>query len=333
MSDRDDFIEKRIKEETAKIQVDSYQKTASLGGWSGAGRTLWAIGTVGVVFGALVGLVAPFVPVLVTAAPLGLGAALGAAASAIPTSVATFAATGLATGFAGGLMLGRISGVSSAIAQEQERRLKAWTIENIIKENPNADIEHDRHAAAPEKKSFGQRVKDNYFTYFNPKVGLAMTLIGVVGGLIMGAAFLLTEGTVGGLSSAALETLTGLGPEAVAKLGVDTLASSAGVVLAYSAGVCGAFGALWNVNLTKITSEVTHFFGEIISGRLLGREWEPPQQLEKTSERALPAPAAPAQENTVAAESALPPHATVRQFTSYTELVAHPPAATPTLSR
>ena len=73
-----DYLEKRIEEETAKIKVDSYQSVSSLGGWSGGGRTLWAISAIGIVAGAMIGVIAPFFPMI----------ALGAAAlpSACPTS-------------------------------------------------------------------------------------------------------------------------------------------------------------------------------------------------------------------------------------------------------
>lgn len=176
------------------IAVDSYQKAASIGGWAGAGRTLWAISAVGVVAGAAIGLVAPFIPVIVTAGTMGLGAALGAAASAVPASIAVFSATGLSMGMGSGLMLGRVSGSVATVAEEQEKRIKNWTAKQILAQNPNAEIVPDAPKPAPEKKSFWQRVKDTYRTYVNPPVGITMMAVGAIGGLIMAAAFAASGG-------------------------------------------------------------------------------------------------------------------------------------------
>lgn len=266
----DSYLEKRIQDETAKITVDSYQKTASLGGWAGGGRTLWAISAIGAVAGAGIGLVAPFFPLIVGASSLAI------AAAAIPASVATFAAVGMGMGFSGGLVLGRISGSAAAVAEENERRMKEWTVKQILLENPNAKIVHETSKGDwPEdngngKKSFWKKLKDTYLTYVNPRVGLAMTAIGIVGGLIMAAAFLATGGAAGGIIPA-LGTITGLGEAAAAPAALT----------AYSAGVMGTFGALWFLNFPKITAETTHFFGNIINGKLLGREWGPKKELAK----------------------------------------------------
>src|SRR5689334_319829 len=114
-------LDQRIQEETAKVKAESYQKVASMGGWAGGARTLWALCVVAGTIGAAIGLVAPFFPLLA----LGFtSAAVTTAVSAIPASMAIFAATGISMGFAGGLMLGRVSGVSAAVAQEQEKRMK-----------------------------------------------------------------------------------------------------------------------------------------------------------------------------------------------------------------
>lgn len=282
MKKDDAYVNQRIAEETSKIKVGSYQRTASLGGWAGGGRTLWAISTVGVLLGGAIGAVAPFFPVLVGASELAT------AAAAVPASLAVFSATGLSMGFGGGLMLGRVSGTAAAVAEENERRMKEWTVRQILKDNPDAKIVSDEPKASPTRKSLGQRLKDTYRTYFNPKVGLAMTAIGILGGAVLAAGFLYSGGALSAIMPA-LGTLTGLG--AAMEAGAITEAFQAGVMtqglkafMAYTVGVGAAFGALWNINLPRITSNVTHMYGELISGRALGREWKP--QPEKSQAKA-----------------------------------------------
>jgi hypothetical protein len=293
----DDTLEKRFAEEKGNIKAESYQKVASLGGWAGGARTLWAVSTVGIAAGAAIGLVAPFFPLVVGASSLAI------AASAIPASIATFASLGLAMGFSGGLVLGRISGSAAAVAQEQEKRMKEWTARQILHENPNANIIPDKPKENAPKKPFWQRIKDKYRTYMNPRVGLTMAAIGAVGGLILAAAFISTGGVMEGVvATKLLASLTGL----------PGIASNTAALVAYSAGVTAAFGALWTFNMSKITSEVTHLFGEIISGKPLGREWGPEKEktvvVEPKAREATPEPKEP--------------HVSMRQFTSYTELVA-----------
>ena len=254
-------LDQRMAEETANIKVDSYQKVASLGGWSGGGRTLWAIGAVAAIAGAGIGLVAPFFPLIVGASTLAT------AVAAIPASVAAFAAIGLSMGFGGGLMLGRVSGAAAAVAEENERRMKEWTTRQMLQQNPDAHIIPDAPPEPTPKKPFWQRVKDNYHTYFNPRVGLTMTAIGAIGGLVMGAAFIATGGAAGAIMPV-MGILTGLGEAGM----------TAPVILAYSAGVAGGIGALFCFNFPKITSHITHFFGELLSGRPLGREWGPQEK-------------------------------------------------------
>lgn len=321
MSLTDDIVQKRLSEETVKIKVDSYQKTASIGGWSGGGRGLWGVATVALGCGALVGLVVPFVPVIITASTLGLGAAIAAAASAVPTSVATFAASGLVTGLGGGLMLGRISGTAGAVAEEQERRLKSWTVEQILKENPSAKIEHEKpNIQAPEaKKSLWQKLKDSYYTYFNPKIGLMFAALGAVGALVIGTAMLST-GNAGGtvMPIAAFEALTGIKGAVVAGALTETAKTA---FISYTAGIGAAFGGLWTFNLPKITSNVTHFYGDLIGGKIVGREWAPPQQEKSpvySQDKEIAAPALAEIQNPQAEKPAL----TVRQFASYAEMLA-----------
>lgn len=301
-------LEKRIAEESAKIKVDSYQKAASIGGWMGSGRGLWAISIVGAVSGAVIGLVAPVIPALLVAGVAMPNLAL------IGTSIAAFAATGLSTGFAGGLMLGRISGATAAVAEESERRAKEWTTRQLISQNPDIKIVPDAPKKPEAKKSLGKQLRDSYYTYFNPRVGLAMAAIGLVGGLVLGAAFIATGGAAGAIMPA-LGTLTGVAmptAAALAEMGSAAFsATQAAVVMSYTAGVTATIGALWTVNYPKITSAMTYFFGELMSGRLLGREWKPPSEV-------------PAQAKEKAPEiiMATPEKSSARSFSDFRALVA-----------
>jgi len=265
-------LEKRIAEETAKIEVKSYQKAASLGGWSASGRTLWAISTIGAVTGALMGALAPLIPVAVGVAALPSLAVIG-------TSVAAFAATGLVMGLNGGLMLGRISGSIASVAEESERRAKEWTTRQLVAQNPEVTMAPDAPKEPAPKKSFGKRLRDAYYTYCNPRVGLVMAAIGLAGGLILGAAFVATGGAAGVIMPA-LGAITSIG---IAEGGgAAAIAAAAPAIMAYSAGVGALFGAVWNFNFPKITSEVTHFYGKLINGDYTGRKWEPPKEPAQT---------------------------------------------------
>lgn len=282
----DPEINARIAEESAKLKVNSYQKVASLGGWGASGRTLWAISTIGAVTGAVMGVIAPFFPMIV------LGAAALPTLAVIGTSIAAFAATGLVMGLQGGLMLGRVSGSAAAVAEESERRAKEWTVRQMVSQNPHAEIVPDAPKAAPAKKPFWQRMRDKYYTYCNPKIGLIMAGIGLAGGLILGAAFVATGGAAGVIMPA-LGALTSMGLAEGA--GAAGIAAAAPAILAYSAGVGALFGAIWNFNFPKITSEVTEFYGKLINGDIVGRRWEPPKsKTQSTAPEMAQAPEAPA---------------------------------------
>ncbi|MEJ0010226.1 MAG: hypothetical protein WDN72_06770 [Alphaproteobacteria bacterium] len=266
MSTGNGITEARIAEETARVKVESYQKPASLGGWAGGSRTLWAISFLFAVFGIGVGILAPLIPALLGVA----GASMGAAMAAIPVSAAVFGATGMLTGFAGGLVMGRVSGAAAAVGEEQEKRMKQWMIRQKLTENPNAAIAPDA-SGPPEPKLSAH---DKWRTYFNPRVGLVMTAIGIAGGLLLAAALVATVATAGvaaGGSFLAIGTpqmMTGL-------TGIAGFMTNTSAIYAYSAGVMGLFGATWFFNAPKITSDVTSFFGDLIGGKLLGREWGP----------------------------------------------------------
>ena len=261
--------EQRIRDEQKKIRVDSYQKAASLGGWAGGGRTLWAISALGAVTGAIIGVVAPLFPVLASASLPAL--------PVFGASAAIFSATGLTMGFAGGLVLGRISGAAAAVGQESEKRMKEWLARQKIGSNPEAEIIADAPKEQPENKSFWEKLRKKYYEYINPKIGITFAAIGAVGGLILGAAFIASGGAAGVVmgAPAVLSALTGL---SAATFTPTAAGFSAATVLAYSAGVCGSFGALFGVNYPKLTSEITEFTGNLLGGKIIGREWKLPEQ-------------------------------------------------------
>lgn len=310
MNNSDPYIEERLRQESSKIKADSYQKVASLGGWSGGGRTLWAISTIGLAAGVVIGAAAPYFPFI-----FGAVASLPSAATLF-ASMLSYATFGMSTGFAGGLMLGRVSGSTAAIAQEQEKRLKEWTARQIVSQNPNAEIVPDQPSLPPPaKKSLWQRAKDSYLTYFNPRVGLVMAALGAVGGLIIASALISTGGTIAA-GMPALSTLTGL----------EGAALTAGAIKAYAAGVLASFGALWTLNFPKITSEVTHFYGELMSGKTLGREWGPkePEKIRSQTQLSYNQDVAIADgimQQAAAKKQGQPPHA------SFQELIARQAAA------
>ena len=259
-------------------QVDSYQKVASLGGWAGGGRTLWAIAGFGAVVGAAMGAVAPFFPLLVGAS--SLSTAMGAVAA----SVASFAAVGMGIGFSGGVVLGRISGSAAAVGEEQERRMKRWTAAQLKQVDG-----HYQPVSVPEapEETTEPTLKDTYETYINPKIGLAMAAIGAVGGLMLAAANYYTGGTLGSVMPVSIGQLTGmLTPEEIAQ-GAQV---STKVMTAYTVGVMSTFGALWSFNFPKITSNITEFSGRLTGGKIIGRTWEPQRekQVEVAAEPASP---------------------------------------------
>ena len=296
MEKTDAAFEKRLAEETAKIKVESYQKTASLGGWAGGGRTLWAISAVGAAAGAMIGVVAPVFPLVVGAS------SLATAVAAIPASVAVYSAVGMSMGFSGGLVLGRISGSNAAVAEEQEKRMKEWTAKQLLAQNPDAKLVADEAKEKPkDTRSFWQKVKDNYHTYVNPRTGALFAVVGAVGGLVMAAAFAVTGGATGAVMPA-MEAITGLSAGALTPT----------VMTAYTVGVMAAFGALFSFNFPKITSDVTEFAGNLLSGKPLGREWGP-KTPEKATEQTL--------EKTAAQPEPAKETAQQKSYDSYRELV------------
>ncbi|MFW0776925.1 MAG: hypothetical protein ACN2B6_04310 [Rickettsiales bacterium] len=303
----DKSLENRMEDETSKINVESYQKVTSLGGWAGGGRTLWATAALSAALGAGIGLVAPFFPLIAGATTVAT------AVAAIPASVLAFSAAGISAGFAGGVTLGRISGSVASAAEESEQRIKEWTARQILHNDLNASIARDPKEKPEKPKSFIKSVKDNYRTYFNPGIGLTMALIGAAGGLILGGAFLMT-GAGAFAMMPAMTALTGLSEAAVA---------SAPVALSYSAGVGAAIGSLWSLNVPRIASAMTGFAGELIGGRIIGREWAPLKEPNPTI-RSVQRTSDTTVSNVIAGHS---PATKPSRFASFREMVDHSKSA------
>jgi hypothetical protein len=273
----DDYIKQRISEEQRKVRVDSYQDTSYEGSFRGAGRGLWSGSFLGMATGAIVGAAAPFFPLIV-----GAGS-LAAATAALPASIAVFAAMGISMGFAGGAMTGRGSGGVAAVAREQETRIKKWVVEQVLKKDPDTLIEHEKPKETKPAKPFSQKVKDTFNTYINWRTGAFFTLAGIVGGLVIGAAFVASGGAAAFAMAPALGAITGLG--AAAFESATAISAAAPAIMAYSAGVAGMFGLLgFGTNYPKIATQLQTLAGGLLSGKLLGKEFGPSKQPERAVE-------------------------------------------------
>lgn len=246
-------------------EVKSYQKVASLGGWAGGGRTLWAIAAVGLIAGAAIGIVAPFFPALMGVT----GASFALAMDVVPKSMAVFGTMGMGMGFSGGLVLGRISGAAAAVGEEQERRMKSWTAAQLKqidgKYVPVPEPELDTKEPV---KTTQQKLTDSYYEYVNPKIGIIMAGVGAAGGLVLSAASYATGGVVGGIL-----------PEGLTIAAMTGAPATAAATTAYLTGITAAFGSLWALNFPKITSNVTEFTGQLVGGNIIGREWKPKSEI------------------------------------------------------
>jgi hypothetical protein len=324
MSTDQELLEQRIAEEKAKIKVDTYQDVSYEGSFRGGGRGLWSGSFLGLATGAIIGLVAPFFPLIVGASTLA------AAVAAIPASLAVFSAIGISMGFAGGGLVGRTAGGVASVAKEQETRLKGWTIEQILKANPDAKIEHQKD---PVKEKIDmpltKRAGAAWRKYFNLRTALFFTAVGIIGGLIMGAAFLVTDGAAAFAMAPALGTITGLG--AATFTSHAALYAAAPAVLAYSAGVAGMFGLLgFGTNYPRIGTKLQTITGHFLSGKYLGREFDddPKEHTTKLGVRdhtvaqaILPSSRDEALADQIIAASQRKPQMISRRFDSFREMV------------
>jgi len=235
---------------TRDIEVESYQDVAFESGWKSRSRALWGTAFLGLLTGAIIGLLAPIVPAI-------MGATIGL--SQIGASLAIFSATGMATGMLVGTQVGVSSGTVASVAKELEGRdlARAEAIEKAMgvelpKPNPSK----------PQEKE--QRL-------FNPKISLTFAAFGAVAGLVMAAAFFASGGAVATAAAPALSTLLG------AKAAVDV-----GMTTAYFASVMGCFGAIFGMNFPVIANKLQNKAGDLLGGKALGTSWEkePSQALE-----------------------------------------------------
>jgi len=257
--------------------VKPYRNLVFEKAWSGRSAGLWGTSAVGLFFGGLVGMVAPFFPMAAgMAAPAG---------SAILNSMSIFGAFGMAAGFSTGVAVGIAAGSTSGMAEEQEKReLEKMRALGVSLPALDAKVA-EQTVEKPDTRSGWQKFKDGFDTYINFRVGAVMTAIGAVGGAVMAAAYI----ALGGLdTSGAGAAVPGMG----LLLG-DVAAKSAPAVYTYFAGVMGVcFGGLWTFNFPRITTQMQEFAGGLTGGSLLGTQWGPaPEKSVEPEIAATPEPA------------------------------------------
>jgi hypothetical protein len=217
---------------------DSYSEVAWLGAWKQRAAGMWAAGGLGLAFGAAIGAVAPFFPVMVGAM------ALEAAVGMLGVSIATFAATGIVAGAAAGGLVGLGSGGAAAVARESERRDQS-RLEALGVNMPEA-------APLPEKQ---QGLLQKLASYINPRSLLIFTGLGVAAGLVFAAAPIMTGAMATSLGGTTIGMVVGAATNA-------PLATAA-----YCAGVMGCFGALFGVNFSALTNDVRKVTSSWLSTR------------------------------------------------------------------
>jgi hypothetical protein len=194
----------------------------------------------------------------------------------------------MGAGFTAGVTVGSASGAVASVAKEQEKRLREAGI--ILADDATQQAQQQE---ADSKKPFFERLKDKINTYFNPKVGALFTTLGVVGGLVMAAAFIASGGLAGGATAAAVPALTTM---------LGAAATSAPAVTAYFAGVMGCFGALFAFNFPKMAGDLTSFTGDLLSGKKLGTQWGPAPEAAPVQQTAIEPAIQPVQETPAQAE-------------------------------
>ena len=218
---------------TDTIKVEPYDDAAWVGSWKQRASGLWAAGGVGLLFGAAIGLVAPFFPVVVGAY------SAATAVGMIGTSVATFASLGVVSGAVAGGMVGASSGGAAAAAAEQERREKSRELKTGI------DFPAPDKVVEPEPKGIGAKLA----SYVNVRSGLIFTALGmVVGGVFAAAAIL--PGSAVGLTGA----IANVGMGSIVAAGTAT-GHAALAAAAYCVGVMGSFGALFGFRFAHMTND------------------------------------------------------------------------------
>lgn len=241
-------------ERLSRIEVEARGSKAFEKTWIARSRGMWGIAALGLLFGAAVGVIAPFFP-------MAAGAAVPALAT-IGKSVAIFAAVGMAAGFVNGTSIGIASGAASSMAEDSERRVRMREVAaGPGKALPQQVVKKD------DRNIFQKFSDDGFGPYFNLKVGAVVTAAGMIGGAVMGAAYIALGGLEGGAAASGW-AMPGMGT----LLGAEA-AKDAAQVMAYFIGVTGSFGALWNFNFPRMAAHFQDEAGKIMSGERLGAEW------------------------------------------------------------
>lgn len=235
-----------------EIKVGSYQNLAFDGAWKSRSRAIWGIAFLGLITGAVFGLLAPFFPVLVQEVLFA-----DALTRVLPT-MAIFSATGMAAGFAIGGLTGASAGASASVAKELE-------IRNLQREK-----EVEKSIGIPFPEHIPEKPKEDNTRYFNPKISAVFATFGAIVGKVMAAAFFATH--VGG----AVVTTTTAGNAAIPALSVilGSAVSSPLAVTACFVGVMACFGAIFGVNFPKIGGYLQDLAGKLLSGEALGTNWK-----------------------------------------------------------
>jgi len=249
-------INKRIAEEQAKIEVPSYQDVAWDGAWKRRTASLWALGALGLVAGAAIGVGAAF-------SAVAGGAALTGAL--IGKSAAIFSAIGISSGMAAAIATGPSAGAAASTAKELERRMLARDIDQAIRADPEATVVLGEDVQ-PERP-----FPNDLSGYVNIKTGLLFAAIGAVGGAIMAAAFIASGGLVNPASAGAFVM-----PAVTTLLGASP---SAGAVIAYSIGMGATFGAFFGTNVPRMSRQLIAIAGDLLSGKAIGADWPPAANL------------------------------------------------------
>lgn len=248
-------MEKAIKT-PPQAEPESYSDIAFEGAWKGRARAIWGVGAVGLLTGLVIGMLAPFIPVLAGIFVESIGAAvtMQSAASVVPASMTVFGATGMTVGFGVGGIVGSSAGAMNSVAKEIERR-------NIKREQQAAKA-YGVSLPPPEKEAVAHENKESYI---NKRAMATFTALGAIAGAIMSAAFLAPATVVGGAVGAASSIAA---PALEIVLPNSLLASEAAsaAISAYTIGVMSMFGALFGVNYTKITSKAQDYMGKLLKG-------------------------------------------------------------------
>jgi len=243
-------IQNRIAEEQSKINVPSYQDVTLDGAWKRRSNTMFAIGGIGLVTGAVIGLTAPL-------AAIAGGAVMTGAL--VAKSVAIFSAIGMSAGWGLGSIVGPSAGATAAAMKEFERRTLAREVEEKIRENPDAKVTLHETPAPQREES------DGLTTYFNWRTSLLFAAVGAAAGLVFAGALVAT----GAVAAAGAEAGIAAFAMPAMKMLLGAAASSVPAVIAYSVGVGASFGAVFGINYPRIVRKLSGVTGDMLSGKAI----------------------------------------------------------------